>query len=237
MDEFTYTNIFETKGIEYIIVIAFLLLIIVFWYLINRPIKVKESINSAIGYLNDKILRIPRGIFYSKNHTWTYLEPEGYAKTGIDDLLVHLTGPVKIKQTLNPGDKINVGDKIAEIYQDEKMLEITSTLSGEVAFINEQLISQPELLNRDPYNKGWFIKIKPNNWIEETKEYILADSAPKWFQNEIERFKDFIAFSLKKNNPSSSEVVLQEGGELIDFPLAGLSTDIWNDFQKSYLKQ
>ena len=236
MDAFTYKDIFDTKGIEYIIIIAFLFLIIVFWYLINRPLKIKENINSAIGFLNDKILRIPRGIFYSKNHTWAYLEPGGYAKTGIDDLLIHLVGPVKIKQTLSPGDKIKKGEIIAEIYQNEKVLNIKSTLSGEVVIINEQLVSNPTILNRDPYNKGWFIKIKPDNWVEETKDYIIADSAPQWFISEIHRFKDFIAHSGKKSSPVSSEIVLQEGGELIDFPLAGLPSETWKDFQKSYLE-
>jgi len=236
MDGFTYKNIFDTKGIEYIIIIAFLLLIIVFWNVINRPIKVKEGINTAMGFLNDKILRIPKGIFYNKNHTWTYLQPEGFAKTGIDDLLIHLTGPVKVKHVLNMGDRIKKGDKIAEIYQEDKVLDITSTLSGEVASVNEQLISDPMILNKDPYNKGWFIKIKPDNWVEETKEYILADSAPEWFYNEIQRFKDFVAGSVGKSSLDSPGIVLQEGGELMDNPLAGLSSETWKDFQKIYLE-
>ncbi len=236
MDGFTYRDIFDTKGIEYIIVIGFLLLIIVFWTVINKPVKVKESFNTALGFLNDKILRIPKGIFYSKNHTWTYLKPEGYAKTGIDDLLVHLTGPVKVKQLLSTGDRIKKGDKIAEIYQEDKVLDITSTLSGEIASVNRQLEDDPMIINKDPYNKGWFIKIKPDNWIEETKEYILADSAPQWFYNEIQRFKDFIAGSGKQNSQDSSGMILQDGGELVDNPLAGLSSETWKEFQKSYLE-
>lgn len=236
MDGFTYRDIFDTKGIEYIIIIGFLLLIIVFWTVINKPIKVKESLNTALGFLNDKILRIPLGLFYNKNHTWTYLQPEGKAITGIDDLLVHLTGPVKVKQVLSIGEKIKKGDKIAEIYQEDKVLDITSTLSGEVASVNELLTSDPMILSKDPYNKGWFIKIKPDNWIEETKDYILADNAPQWFNNEIQRFKDFVAVSGKKNSLDSKGIILQEGGELMDYPLAELSSETWKDFQKSYLE-
>ena len=41
MDEFTFVNLFETKGIEYIIIIAFLLLIIPFWVMLTRPVKVR----------------------------------------------------------------------------------------------------------------------------------------------------------------------------------------------------
>ncbi len=237
MDGFTYTNIFDTKGIEYIIIITFLLVIILFWNLINRPLKIKTSIQHAIKFLNDKVLRIPKGIFYNSNHTWAYLEPGGEARTGIDDLLVHITGPVSIIQVLHAGDQVKKGDKIAELHQNDKVIEITASISGEIAFVNELLKEQPDLLNEDPYKKGWFYKIQPSNWVEETKDYIIEDSVPPWFQDEIVRFKDYIANAMKKSSPASSHgVVLQDGGELLDFPLSGFSSEIWKDFQESYLE-
>jgi glycine cleavage system H protein len=92
MNGFSYNNIFETKGIEYLIIIAFLVIIIPFWVIINRKSGSTKHIKKALGILSDNILRIPQGLFYSKNHTWAHLERSGNAKVGLDDFLIHITG-------------------------------------------------------------------------------------------------------------------------------------------------
>ena len=48
MEQFVYSDIFDTKGIEYIIVIFFFMLLIPFWYLLNRPAKLKKAAGDAI---------------------------------------------------------------------------------------------------------------------------------------------------------------------------------------------
>ncbi|PIY03114.1 MAG: hypothetical protein COZ21_10625, partial [Bacteroidetes bacterium CG_4_10_14_3_um_filter_31_20] len=70
MDGFSYFNIFETKGIEYLAIIAFLALLIPFWVVLNKQVKITKQIQNALGILSANILRIPQGLFYSKNHTW-----------------------------------------------------------------------------------------------------------------------------------------------------------------------
>ena len=87
MDAFTYKDIFETKGIEYIIIIAFLLLLIPFWILLNKSPKIKAEIQKAWDVLTANILRIPQGLFFSRNHTWAFMEKSGLAKVGLDDFL------------------------------------------------------------------------------------------------------------------------------------------------------
>jgi glycine cleavage system H protein len=65
MEGFSYNNIFDTKGIEYLIIIGFLFLIIPFWILINKQAEVKMKFKKTIGILSDSILKIPRGLFYN----------------------------------------------------------------------------------------------------------------------------------------------------------------------------
>ena len=62
MDGYSYNNIFETKGTEYLIIIAFLLMIIPFWIIINKEASIKSRIRNAIGILSEGILRIPKGL-------------------------------------------------------------------------------------------------------------------------------------------------------------------------------
>ena len=95
----------------------------------------------------------------------------------------------------------------------------------------------PELLNEDPYGKGWIFRVKPSKWIAETSSYYLAEDAVSWLKRNWTRFKDFMAISLKKYSPEISTVILQDGGELCDQPLSELPNEVWMDFQKSFVTQ
>lgn len=235
MEQFTYTNIFDTKGIEYIIIISFLLLIIPFWVALNKPVKITSRVKEAFGILTENILNIPKGLFYSKNHTWAHLEKTGYATVGLDDFLLHVTGRVVIENLLTPGANVKNGDVIARIMQDGKHLQITSPISGKVEKINSALNKNPEIINDDPYEKGWIAQIKPQDWQMETSTYLLAEDATAWAKNELARVKDFVAVSLKKMSPEPSMVVLQDGGELMDGPLSKMPDKVWQDFQNEFL--
>jgi len=234
MEQFTYHNIFATKGIEYIAIIAFLALLIPFWVLLNKQAKTR-NIRKALGVLSAGILRIPQGLFFSKNHTWTHMDRSGAAKVGLDDLLLHITGEVKFKNLKNPGETIKKGDLLTEIDQDGKILQVLSPISGKILNTNENLNDNPDMLIADPYGLGWVYKIKPSNWIAETNSYYLADEATDWSVKELARFKDFVAGSLRNQSPEPSMLVLQDGGEIRDNALSEMPAEIWRDFQKSFL--
>ncbi|MCU0370305.1 MAG: glycine cleavage system protein H [Bacteroidales bacterium] len=235
MDGFSYHDIFQTKGIEYIIIIAFLLLLIPFWAIINKRAVIARNIRKAIGILTLDKLNIPRGIFFSNNHMWTHLEKSGAAKVGMDDLLLHITGEVNLNFRKEPEDKIRKGDLLAEIDQDGKQLKVFAPISGKILDMNPLVHETPGILNEDPYGDGWICKIQPDNWVEETGSYYLADEAVRWSKAEIERFKDFIAVSMGKYSPEPGVIILQEGGEIADKTLSRLPAEIWLDFQKEFL--
>lgn len=235
MDGFSYHNIFDTKGIEYLVIIAFFLILVPFWILLNRQVKITKELQRKIGTLTANALRIPQGIFFSQNHTWTHLDKNGVARVGMDDLLLHLTGAVKINTLKKPGEIIQKGDYLADLEHNGKSIKITSPISGEIIDHNHLLPDHPELLSEDPYQKGWLYQVKPSRWIAETSSFYLAEEASRWSEKEIERFKDFLAASVQKYTEDPSHLVLQDGGELIDHPLAELPADVWQDFQHSYL--
>ena len=237
MDGFTYINIFDTKGIEYLVIIAFLILIIPYWKLLNKPLKANALAAKSVASLTVSTLRIPQGLYYSRNHTWAFMEKAGYARVGLDDFLLHVTGQVELKNFRNAGEKVKRGDTIAAIAQNGTHLLIKSPLSGEIQQVNSQLKSQVGAVNDDPYGKGWLYKIKPESWAQETRPYFLSNEASLWFQTELLRFKDFLAVTLSKYSPQMAPVILQEGGELADFPLSGMSDEVWSDFQECFLNQ
>lgn len=237
MEGFSYNNIFETKGIEYLAIIAFFALLIPFWLLLNKQVKNKKQLQKSLGNLSPNLLQIPQGLFFSRFHTWTHLERSGVAKVGLDDLLVHITGEVKLSRIIDSGERIKKGDFLAEIVQNDKRLKIYSPISGEIVESNSLLIKNPELLNEDPYQKGWMYKIKPISWVTDTQSYFLAEDASSWASQELARFKDFLASSIGKYSPDPTAVILQDGGELRDQPLSELPDEVWRDFQQDFLSK
>ena len=237
MDGFTYNNIFEMKGIEYLAIIVFFAILIPFWVILNKEVKVNSQSQKRGGGLSPNSLLIPQGLFFSRFHTWTHLEKSGVAKVGLDDLLVHITGEVSLNRLLDNGERIKKGDFLGEIVQNDKRLKIYSPISGEIVEANPMLKKNPELLNEDPYQKGWMYKIKPVSWVADTQSYFLAEDASLWAKQELERFKDFLAQSLGKYSPDPTSVILQDGGELRDQPLSELPNEVWQDFQQEFMSK
>ena len=235
MDGFSYNNIFETKGIEYLAIIAFFAILIPFWIKLNKQVKITKQIQKTLGSLTASAIRIPQGLLFSENHTWTHLERSGVAKVGLDDLLMHITGEVKFNTLKIQGEKISKGDLLAEIDQKGKHLRIFSPISGDIIDKNPVLTDNPELINEDPYQKGWMYKIKPTNWIDDTNSYYLAGEATNWIEKELAMFKDFLVISMGKLTPSSTNLILQDGGELRDHILSDLPEEVWQQFQEDFL--
>lgn len=235
MDGFSYHDIFATKGIEYLIIIAFLVLLIPFWVVLNKQVTISRKIQKALGSLTAGILRIPQGLFYSKNHTWMYLEKSGSAMVGLDDLLLHITGEVKCSNYKNAGEMIRKGELLTEIHQNGNLLRIFSPVSGKITNINSIIHENPGMLNEDPYGEGWIFKIKPSKWIVEADTCYFAEAATHWSTIELERFKDFLAMSMRNYSSEPPMVILQDGGELCDHTLSALSGEIWKDFEKEFL--
>jgi glycine cleavage system H protein len=234
MDGYTYKNIFETKGIEYLATVAFFAILIPFWVFLNRQIKSKQ-IKGTEDTLNLNSLKIPQGLFFSKYHTWSHLGVSGMARVGIDDLLLHIVGEVKFSHILDPGERIQKGELLAKIEHKGKTLRIYSPISGEIMEVNPILNSNPELINEDPYVKGWMYKIKPMSWTADTYSYYLAEEATLFSKQELNKFKEFISTSIGNNLPIPSMQILQDGGELVDQPLSDFPEEVWQDFQEDFL--
>jgi glycine cleavage system H protein len=233
MNPYSYYNIFDTKGIEYLIVIGFLVLLIPFWRWLNSPVELKSASAEAVKALTAQILRIPKGLLYSMNHTWTHLERSGMALVGMDDLLLHLTGGVEVRFLKEHHERIGKGEPVATLSQDGKQLQVLSPISGVVKQTRHSLEENPGSLLEDPYG-SWLVKIQPEQWQKETGGYIMGEEAERWAADELGRFREFMtrAAGMKER---ATHLVMQAGGELIDQPLKGMDKEVWEEFQEIFL--
>ncbi|MDP1621370.1 MAG: hypothetical protein Q8M08_03435 [Bacteroidales bacterium] len=180
-------------------------------------------------------VKVPQGLYFNKTHMWAFMEKNGLVRVGIDDFLQHTTGPLTGIKMKNPGERVKMGDQVLSIIQCGKQLRINAPVSGMIMAQNTDLLTNSSALNSSPYSDGWIYIIEPANWLRETRFLTMAGQYREWLKKEFVRLKDFIAETLKSNNPEFAHVILQDGGELRDGVLSELGPKEWEDFQVNFI--
>lgn len=102
---------------------------------------------------------------YSREHEWVRLEPGGTAQVGITDFAQQELGDVVFLTLPQPGDKLTQFHKFGEIESVKAVSDLYAPLSGEVVEVNTGALEHPELVNQEPYVRGWLlcIRVKDKN--------------------------------------------------------------------------
>lgn len=96
--------------------------------------------------------------------SWALMEDEGTAKIGVSDLFLKSIEGIREFELSQPGEELLQGIPCGEtITLDDLKHEIMCPLSGQVIEVNENALSNPALVEKDPYFRGWLYRILPTN--------------------------------------------------------------------------
>jgi glycine cleavage system H protein len=104
-------------------------------------------------------MNIPENLLYTETHEWIHAE-DNIATVGISDFAQQQLGDITFVELPEVGDEFAPNDEIAVVESVKAASDIYSPLSGKVVEVNKELDSTPELVNSDPYIKGWLFKIE-----------------------------------------------------------------------------
>jgi len=104
-------------------------------------------------------MNVPVELKYTKEHEWIRVEGDE-AYVGITDYAQSQLGDIVFVEVETEGDSLEAGDSFGSIEAVKTVSDLYMPVSGEVLEFNAELESQPDLVNKDPYGKGWIIKIK-----------------------------------------------------------------------------
>ena len=107
-------------------------------------------------------MNLPEDIKYTEDHEWGKLEND-ILTIGITDFAQSELGDIIFVEFPELNTKVSVKDSIGTLEAVKTVADIYSPISGEIVELNDQLEDTPELINEDPYNKGWILKIKIND--------------------------------------------------------------------------
>ena len=104
----------------------------------------------------------PEDLKYTKEHEWIRVE-NNTATIGITDFAQETLTDIVFVELPEIGKKVEQSKTAATIESVKSVSDIYAPASGEVIKVNEQLKDHPEIVNQDPYGKGWIFKIKLAN--------------------------------------------------------------------------
>lgn len=103
---------------------------------------------------------IPKTLKYSKTHEWVRAE-EDTVTIGITDHAQTMLGDLVYVELPEIELSFENGQECAVVESVKAAADIYCPISGEVVEINELLLENPQLINEDPYGKGWLIRLRP----------------------------------------------------------------------------
>ena len=107
-------------------------------------------------------MNFPNNVKYTEEHEWIRVEGD-IAYVGISDYALEQLGDIVCVDITTEGETLEKGEVFGTIEVVKTISDLFLPVAGEVLEQNEALADNPELVNQDPYGKGWLVKIKPND--------------------------------------------------------------------------
>lgn len=130
---------------------------------------------------------MPDGLYYHNEHAWAKIEANGNVRVGMNDFYQKLAGDTTYVDLPFEGDEVAQGEVCGKLQSAKWVGKFCSPLSGEIIEVNQKLEDDCTLLNKDPYEEGWIILVKPSNLDEDLKNLVKGEAVEPWLKSEIER--------------------------------------------------
>jgi glycine cleavage system H protein len=108
----------------------------------------------------------PENLKYMRSHEWVRVESNGEAVVGISDHAQAALGDIVFVELPEVGTIVHLRNEIAVVESVKAASDVYSPVSGEVTAINEELLETPEMVNKVPYDGGWFYRIQLSDETE-----------------------------------------------------------------------
>ena len=104
---------------------------------------------------------IPDQLRYTKEHEWVAAtDSAGIFRMGITDFAQSALGDIVYIQMPKPGEEVTADKICGEVESTKSVSEIYAPVTGKIAFVNDLLNKNPELINSDCYGQGWIAEIE-----------------------------------------------------------------------------
>lgn len=219
---------YMVKAIEYLVGVSFLALFVVFWRFVNTEVALAPARAAAwSGQLADWF-RVPQEFFFHPGHAWAKADASGMLTVGVDDFAQHLVGPLAAIDLPQPGTQVRRGAKGWTLRADSKAVDMLSPVTGTVVAVNPNVARKADLVNDDPYGRGWLMKVQVPGGGQSLGDLFSGAAARKWIAE--------VAGELTTAMGPQLGAVMQDGGVPVHGIARSLDEANWDEVARKFLR-
>lgn len=195
------SDIFATKGTEYLIVIAYLVAMAwaVRWFASRPDAGARRRVGRPVPWF-----ALADGYYFHPGHAWVAPTDGEIVTVGLDDFAAQLVGPPNGFELPLVGAGVRQGEPAWAVRAGDRTLTMLSPVEGQVVEVNPAVIETPQLAADDPYGQGWLLKIRAPNRKASLKNLFSGELASVWMRHATDRLLRLPAAGLG--------VVMADGG-------------------------
>jgi glycine cleavage system H protein len=128
---------------------------------------------------------VPEGLYYSKEFSWIKIEGEK-VRMGITDYAQKQLREIVYAELPGAGTEVKQNEPYGTVESVKAVSDLVAAVSGTVEEVNSEVQSRPELLNEDPFDRGWLVIVKPANLQAELPNLMDFNQAVEWHKNQAQ---------------------------------------------------
>ena len=122
---------------------------------------------------------VPEGLYYSKDFEWIKIEGDK-VRMGVTDYAQKSLREIVYAELPSAGGEVKQGEPYGTVESVKAVSDLIAAVSGTIEEVNDEVQSKPELLNEDPYGKGWLVVVKPANLQADLPNLMDFDKTVEW---------------------------------------------------------
>ena len=140
---------------------------------------------------------IPKDLSYTKEHEWIRQESNDCIRIGITDYAQKMLKEITFVYFPEKGITVNISETICTVESIKAISELYSPLTGLITGINEKILKKPNLINEEPYGKGWILTICPQKLNTEIGALITPEEYANYINELIKVDKNLLIYRWK----------------------------------------
>jgi glycine cleavage system H lipoate-binding protein len=169
---------------------------------------------------------VPEAVRYHPGHSWVAAERAHLATVGMDEFASALAGKIDRIELPRPGTWIRQGQKAWKLFRNGQAVEMVSPTEGEVLEVNAEAMGDPSLVRKDPYGRGWLMRIHVPDEEGTTRNLIPKGLVAGWMREAAQRL-----YALQ---PQLAGAVAAEGGRPVEDMATALGVESWKQLTAEF---